>query len=169
MKRACACITGMHQPGIKPGSHAWEACMMPLHYVRQCGLLASICPAFPTRCVDGAMIKLAFRPGSMSAVVWWLVLRPVTRTTWVQFPAAVLCTRDPSTERPSIDGEGSRPQAIAVRPSVQSQCTVRARVTATTRASGSHRDLPGPAHGHGASACVPRVGTWTRTPRHVLG
>ena len=132
-------------------------------------VVTSMCAAFPTRCVDGAMIKPAFGPGSMSAVVWWLVPRPVTRTTWVQFPAAVLCTHDPSIERPSIDSEGSRPQAIAVRPSVQSQCTVHARVTATTRASGSHRDLPGPAHGHGASACVPRVVTWTRTPRHVLG
>ena len=23
----------MHTPGVEPGSHAWEACMMPLHYV----------------------------------------------------------------------------------------------------------------------------------------
>ena len=23
----------MHTPGIEPGSQAWEACMMPLHYV----------------------------------------------------------------------------------------------------------------------------------------
>ena len=26
--------TGMRTPGVEPGSQAWEACMMPLHYVR---------------------------------------------------------------------------------------------------------------------------------------
>ena len=26
----------MRTPGVKPGSQAWEACMMPLHYVRSC-------------------------------------------------------------------------------------------------------------------------------------
>ena len=107
-------------------------------------VVTSICQAFPTRCVDGAMIKLAFGPGSMSAVVWWLALRPVTRTTWAQFPAAVLCTHDPSIGRPSIGTRGSRPQAIAVRPSVQSQCTVHARVTARPEpreATATSRDL----------------------------
>jgi hypothetical protein len=24
----------MHTPGVEPGSQAWEACMMPLHYMR---------------------------------------------------------------------------------------------------------------------------------------
>jgi hypothetical protein len=24
----------MRTPGVEPGSQAWEACMMPLHYVR---------------------------------------------------------------------------------------------------------------------------------------
>ena len=27
----------MRTPGVEPGSQAWEACMMPLHYVRPCG------------------------------------------------------------------------------------------------------------------------------------
>ena len=26
----------MRMPGVEPGSQAWEACMMPLHYVRCC-------------------------------------------------------------------------------------------------------------------------------------
>ena len=26
----------MRTPGVEPGSQAWEACMMPLHYVRSC-------------------------------------------------------------------------------------------------------------------------------------
>ena len=26
----------MRTPGVEPGSQAWEACMMPLHYVRWC-------------------------------------------------------------------------------------------------------------------------------------
>jgi hypothetical protein len=26
----------MRTPGVEPGSQAWEACMMPLHYVRPC-------------------------------------------------------------------------------------------------------------------------------------
>ena len=26
----------MRTPGVEPGSQAWEACMMPLHYVRRC-------------------------------------------------------------------------------------------------------------------------------------
>ena len=25
----------MRMPGVEPGSQAWEACMMPLHYMRQ--------------------------------------------------------------------------------------------------------------------------------------
>jgi hypothetical protein len=28
----------MRTPGVEPGSQAWEACMMPLHYVRSQGL-----------------------------------------------------------------------------------------------------------------------------------
>ena len=37
-------IKGMRTPGVESGSQAWEACMMPLHYVRShesgrtCGL-----------------------------------------------------------------------------------------------------------------------------------
>ena len=27
-------LTEMRMPGVEPGSQAWEACMMPLHYVR---------------------------------------------------------------------------------------------------------------------------------------
>ena len=30
----------MRPPGVEPGSQAWEACMMPLHYMR-CALLAA--------------------------------------------------------------------------------------------------------------------------------
>ena len=26
----------MRMPGVEPGSQAWEACMMPLHYMRPC-------------------------------------------------------------------------------------------------------------------------------------
>ena len=26
----------LRTPGVEPGSQAWEACMMPLHYVRWC-------------------------------------------------------------------------------------------------------------------------------------
>ena len=26
-------VKEMHTPGVEPGSQAWEACMMPLHYV----------------------------------------------------------------------------------------------------------------------------------------
>ena len=26
----------MRMPGVEPGSQAWEACMMPLHYMRSC-------------------------------------------------------------------------------------------------------------------------------------
>jgi hypothetical protein len=29
-------ITKLRTPGVEPGSQAWEACMMPLHYVRSC-------------------------------------------------------------------------------------------------------------------------------------
>lgn len=29
-------VEHMRTPGVEPGSQAWEACMMPLHYVRQC-------------------------------------------------------------------------------------------------------------------------------------
>ena len=29
-----SCIEPMRTPGVEPGSQAWEACMMPLHYVR---------------------------------------------------------------------------------------------------------------------------------------
>ena len=25
----------MRMPGVEPGSQAWEACMMPLHYMRR--------------------------------------------------------------------------------------------------------------------------------------
>ena len=31
-----SCIEPMRTPGVEPGSQAWEACMMPLHYVRWC-------------------------------------------------------------------------------------------------------------------------------------
>ena len=31
---ASACQRKMRTPGVEPGSQAWEACMMPLHYVR---------------------------------------------------------------------------------------------------------------------------------------
>ena len=27
---------GMRMPGVEPGSQAWEACMIPLHYMRFC-------------------------------------------------------------------------------------------------------------------------------------
>ena len=27
-------LYALRTPGVKPGSQAWEACMMPLHYVR---------------------------------------------------------------------------------------------------------------------------------------
>ena len=27
----------VRMPGVEPGSQAWEACMMPLHYMRHCG------------------------------------------------------------------------------------------------------------------------------------
>ena len=30
------CIEHMRTPEVEPGSQAWEACMMPLHYVRWC-------------------------------------------------------------------------------------------------------------------------------------
>ena len=26
----------LRMPGVEPGSQAWEACMMPLHYMRWC-------------------------------------------------------------------------------------------------------------------------------------
>ena len=29
----------MRMPGVEPGSQAWEACMMPLHYMRSCLVL----------------------------------------------------------------------------------------------------------------------------------
>ena len=32
----------MRTPGVEPGSQAWEACMMPLHYVRKCVLCVSV-------------------------------------------------------------------------------------------------------------------------------
>ena len=28
------CTENMRMPGVEPGSQAWEACMMPLHYMR---------------------------------------------------------------------------------------------------------------------------------------
>jgi hypothetical protein len=28
------CEESMRTPGVEPGSQAWEACMIPLHYVR---------------------------------------------------------------------------------------------------------------------------------------
>ena len=31
---ATAFISNMRMPGVEPGSQAWEACMMPLHYMR---------------------------------------------------------------------------------------------------------------------------------------
>ncbi len=30
----CFLACAMRMPGVKPGSQAWEACMMPLHYMR---------------------------------------------------------------------------------------------------------------------------------------
>jgi hypothetical protein len=29
----------MRMPGVEPGSQAWEACMMPLHYMRLIGFI----------------------------------------------------------------------------------------------------------------------------------
>ena len=43
---ACAsrlplCTAGhVRMPGVEPGSQAWEACMMPLHYMRCCAPIA---------------------------------------------------------------------------------------------------------------------------------
>ena len=31
----------MRTPGVEPGSQAWEACMMPLHYMRSCREIAN--------------------------------------------------------------------------------------------------------------------------------
>ena len=31
----------MRMPGVEPGSQAWEACMMPLHYMRSAYLLVA--------------------------------------------------------------------------------------------------------------------------------
>ena len=36
--KPCGCGAHMRTPGVEPGSQAWEACMMPLHYVRRCQL-----------------------------------------------------------------------------------------------------------------------------------
>ena len=33
-RKASATSLQMRTPGVEPGSQAWEACMMPLHYVR---------------------------------------------------------------------------------------------------------------------------------------
>ena len=44
---ACAsrlplCTAGhVRMLGVEPGSQAWEACMMPLHYMRCCALIAN--------------------------------------------------------------------------------------------------------------------------------
>ena len=37
--------TKLHMPGVEPGSQAWGACMMPLHYMCSCRLT---CPSYPT-------------------------------------------------------------------------------------------------------------------------
>ena len=29
-------LTKLHMPGVEPGSQAWGACMMPLHYMCSC-------------------------------------------------------------------------------------------------------------------------------------
>ena len=48
----------MRTPGVEPGSQAWEACMIPLHYVRRCcrhtcsamrAQASSMAIGFPTR------------------------------------------------------------------------------------------------------------------------
>ena len=58
----------MRTPGVKPGSQAWEACMMPLHYVRLWVLLrkkSKECRPSPHRfCHKGG------RPGIEPALVW---------------------------------------------------------------------------------------------------
>ena len=33
-------VANLRTPGVEPGSQAWEACMIPLHYVRYDGLLS---------------------------------------------------------------------------------------------------------------------------------
>ena len=51
---ACAsrlplCTAGhVRMPGVEPGSQAWEACMMPLHYM--CFLHISILQCYPQQC-----------------------------------------------------------------------------------------------------------------------
>ena len=37
-KKEASKIINMRMPGVEPGSQAWEACMMPLHYMRSASL-----------------------------------------------------------------------------------------------------------------------------------
>ena len=52
-KKEASKISIMRMPGVEPGSQAWEACMMPLHYMRLqgCGHLE------PAACTQAATCK----------------------------------------------------------------------------------------------------------------
>ena len=52
----------LRTPGVEPGSQAWEACMMPLHYVRLCQTLR--CKSLPQGCLGP--LSGALYPGSIS-------------------------------------------------------------------------------------------------------
>ncbi len=49
----------LRMPGVEPGSQAWEACMMPLHYMRMCyDLEVCIGTWLPKTCEDCVPILL---------------------------------------------------------------------------------------------------------------
>ena len=55
---SAACKT-LRKPGVEPGSQAWEACMMPLHYMRMWHVI-EVCVGtwLPKTCEDSAPILL---------------------------------------------------------------------------------------------------------------
>ena len=42
-------LTKMRMPGVEPGSQAWGACMMPLHYMRHASIFAGFRPVANNR------------------------------------------------------------------------------------------------------------------------
>ena len=68
----------MRMPGIEPGSQAWEACMMPLHYMRCDGAGDTLDTIFTSTIariqhifyVSGLAAELFFLLSRVLALIW---------------------------------------------------------------------------------------------------
>ena len=65
----------LRMPGVEPGSQAWEACMMPLHYMRSSGI-TSLCRALVGALSLSLSLGALVPPWARQVVeTWW-------RTPW---------------------------------------------------------------------------------------